>query len=268
MLVELGRAARAATARSSNCTGVVTSVNGVPSLRVRLAAGSRWRPSAGRRRPRACPAPAPTGPSMPREAARFHSSSVALCDRPRRRARAAAGAFSINELVRGEARVVDAAAGLPKRSHSLGPVVEALQHATARANRSSLVSVDAARAGCVICPTVGAASSRHGMPAMQRQRDRPRPSPTCRCPRSDTSTTVGLAGALAVEQRGRDAARDRHRADGVAVARARACPAPWSRSGAFALDRRWCRGTSTRWRRTPPRVGGRDHARRSPCRDT
>ena len=85
--------------------------------------------------------------------------------------------------------------------------------------RPSLGSVVAdERVGHGVRSSIGHACRARTAPAAD---DVGRTSPTCRCASSELSTTERLAGALAVEQRGRDAAGDGQPAEEVAERRAR-----------------------------------------------
>ena len=235
MLVELGRLP-GDRGSSSNCTGVDTSSNGSPS-RLDLLQVTVGDAPAGRRRPRGCPAPATTGPRMPTSFS-FHSSSVCSTIRPATSA-APTAAFSI-ALERVEARVVDELVepeALGRRPASSGSPAASRSRRTGRRTCGSC-----RRAGCPARVRTSAGT----LPAPRRAaatRDAAAHRPHGRREQRHVDD-VRLAGALAVQQRGRDAAGDGHGADRVAV------------GGPGLVEQLW-RG------RTASRVARRRHGPRS-----
>ena len=174
--------------------------------RSRSPGRSRWRPSAGRPPPRACPAPPPTG-RRSRRAARATRRAVAAANdlgrgsRWRRRCWRAATAWSAKRgSVASSGRPIDVA----QRAASTCPACRQVNASAA----AVLGAVVARRAGCGAAASVG------------RRRPRARRAASDSAIAWPMAQSAGaeqrhvddrrLAGALAVEQRAHDPAGDRH----------------------------------------------------------
>ena len=244
VLVELGRPAgrRPAPRRTAPAPPPAGTACRPPS---RSPGGSRWRRSAGRRRPRACPARPPTGRRRPPAARATRRAS------PTRTPRSRIGA-GLALLARSDSwsakRGSVASSGRPMTLAQRRPVLARLE--AGEGEHPAVLGLVVARSGLAPSSSVGRRRPRHVEHQRQRHRLAHGPQPGAEQRHVDDG---GLAGALPVEERAHDPAGDRHAADRVAEARGRAAPA---------------RGrTRAAWRRPRCRPGPRRPASRtSPCR--
>ena len=172
VLVELGRPAwrgrpRRRTASARRRAGTAC------RRRSRSPGCSRWRSPAGRPRPRACPAPRPTGPRTTRAARATRRASRRRT--PRSRIATASPLFAISDVTSAK-RSSSFSSGRPMMSHSRRPVLARLE--TGEGERAAV-------ARAVVAASAG--SWRHGRPAAPSTGCRaratapsPRPSTTCR----------------------------------------------------------------------------------------
>ena len=173
---------------------------------------SRWRRSAGPRRPRGCPAPWSTGRRRPRARSR-HSSAVRSANAAARSSvRLAALAVDAGGV--GEALVGGQLGPADERSHSSGQYFAGLQAA-----RGTTYLPSFGRGRCPTSGLPGGLALGGGRPTGCRAGATARgPAPIDHMPDAQQRHVDGggLAGALAVEQRAHDPAGDGHGADRVA----------------------------------------------------